>query len=289
MSFDIGDGILGLEAIHTWDTYVDLNNISGGMPRVKLDKITGLHSLPDAVENGEKRNAGIGDIVYPTMPGGKTIVYEGRLQAATLKSLRAFSNELKYRFADWFNERQMVVAPHEDYGEGFFTYYARVLDLDISEVQSRIPGAMPTAYQRDITLSLRQSNPRYYWHEVETATGVSGGSDVFNNAGKAPTDPIISLAGPINGDVVIERLTANPDTRTLTLLDVVLAGGQHINVDFAQRSILRASDGLDYGGTLSFANSDWWDNDALGLHPGNTTVKVTGAPSWTFTGYPAVW
>ena len=65
MAVAIIDGILGLEARHRWNGIFLLNDLEGGLPRTKLTRITGIHSLPEADDEREPRTAMIGEWIFP--------------------------------------------------------------------------------------------------------------------------------------------------------------------------------------------------------------------------------
>lgn len=288
-AFTIGEGILGLEAVHRLADRVDLNTQTG-LPRIELDRITGLHSLPDADDNREATYAMTGERVFPSLNRGRTITYEGRLLAQDLHGLRWMGMQLRYAATvGRLSETSVVVTPHPTVGGVTHRYDARILALEIDDTQTRGYEAMPTPYQREFVLTVRQSDPRYYLVGQDvTVIGTSGQVITVTNLGNFDALPVFTVNGPIPDDLVFERYD-NFVARKLLYNDVGLASGQQLRLDFNDRTLERVSDGESFEHKRVFDDSNWWDASAAGLNPGATQIRCAGGGTWTCTFTPANW
>jgi len=291
--YTIQDGALGQEGIHRWRDRIDLNTQTG-LPRIEIDRFTGLHALPEADDDREPAIGRIGEVVYPSQPRGKTVTYEGRVIGRTLYELRQLSTQLRAAFADRSSEGTMVIRPHPVIG-GVSTYFrARSMALDLDDDQAPYgPDVMPSAYQRAFVLSLRLSDPRHYTIGTVHGSATSTVTITVTNGGTAPTDPVFVVNGPITDDLVFERYD-NPDARKLLFDSVTLAAGQQLRLDFRARTLRRVSDGQDYMGRLVIGESDWWNEGITGLEPGATQVRAAlgagaGSNTWTVDFDQASW
>lgn len=291
--YTVAHGIVGIEGIHVWNG-VELNRqlTDAGAtrwPLIMFERISGLHSLPEAEDNRAPATGRIGEVVYPSLPRGRTITYEGIIYGRTLYELRGAVASLRGSFSDRTNQGGMAVHPHPGIGGQEFYFFARPLAFDVDDEQVVGVEAMPSAYQRRFILSLRQADPRYFHGPTQnTGAQASGATPSVTNHGNAPTDFGLEVAGPIPDDLVIERY-ANPDARKLLFNNVGIAGGDSLVMNFGARSILRASDGADWSGRMVFATSNWWDSDAWGLHPGATTIRCAGGGTWSAYFNSASW
>jgi hypothetical protein len=287
MTFVEVHGVLGLEAVHTWRGAIALNTQTG-FPRVELDRITGLHSLPEADDNREAATGRIGEIGYLSLPRGKTITYEGRIVGASLHQLRAHGTLLRAYFADRTTAHKMSIA--SPLGSVAFWYDARVLAFDMDDDQTFSTWASPSPYQRPFVLSLRQLDPRYYRDQSPAAYSGNSGETVTVSYGEgnAVTPPYWRIFGPVtDGDVTLER-TDNPDARQVVFRDLTIANGQVFRFNHINRMLKRESDNADFTDKLDFAATTWWDPATTDLNPGVTHIRATGAP-WSFHFWPAVW
>jgi hypothetical protein len=294
MAFAIEHGILGLEGIHRLSNLVDLNT-QGDLPRIELDRIVGLHSLPEADDNREAKYGQGGEQVYLSLARGRTITYEGRLVATDIYGLRSLARSLRYAAglgrAGHSNVpgTSIVVRPDPAVGGISHSYIARVLALDIDDEQARGYESMPSPFQREFVMSVRQADPRYYAVGVDVwGGGVNGAISTVTHPGNAPAQPVFVVDGPISGQLVFERLD-NTVAANLTYEDVELDGGQQLRLDFSQRTLVRVSDLEPYEQHRDFSGSNWWDPGFAGANPGDTQMRVTGGGAWTVSFAPAQW
>lgn len=190
----------------------------------------------------------------------------------------------------------MEVTPLPEYGNIGFYYTARCLTFDMDEGITTELGSVPTPYQREFTISLRMMrDARFYamYNQIMTV-GNDGDVTTFNNPGYAPVEPVWVINGQIRGNLLIERRD-NPNHRKLFFRDVLVPDGDQIVIRFKERTVYRASDNQDYVGTIEFAESNWWDEDTWGLHPGVTTIRAGASGptdvsgSWNVRADPAFW
>jgi len=291
--FTVDHGILGLEGIHNLNGLLDIN-VQTGWPRIELDRITGLHSLPEVDDNREPAYARSGERTYLGFIRGKTIVYEGRVLARDLWTLRSLSHELRQACnrvggSARTTEGFVVVRPHPTIGGNSHRYDGRFLSFEMDDEQTVGNDAMPTAYQRGFVLTIRQSDPRYYIVGADvSAGGAAGASVAVDNVGNASALPAFVVDGPIPGDLLFERLD-NVAHRKLLYLDIGLAAGQQLRLDFMDRSLRRVSDDESFEHHREFDESNWWDPGSAPLNQGVSHVSVSGGGNWTISFAPASW
>lgn len=284
MPVAVADGILGKEAVHTWTPWsgpaLALNNLEL-TPRYMFEQITGLHDLPDADDFRSPRFGTIGELTHPSGVRGKTVVYEGIIQARNSQEMRSMANAMRAAFRERNREGTMTAVPHPSYGTEYFSYTARVtsLKIDDNEVVTNV-GHPRDVYQKGFMLTLRQSDPRYYM--PAHAVAVNGPNLVnVTNIGTAHVDPVIHVAGA-TGVVGIGR-SGGP------LLVLELPGGPYqLEFDFWKRSITTDA-GVDMSAYLSVINSTWWDALVEGIPPGAHAVSLVGGSEILVQFTPASW
>src|SRR3954447_11985615 len=87
----------GLNGTHTWNDDVVLNDRTV-WPRVKLNRIPGLHTLPELEDQRDLPVGAMGEIPRPSLTRGKSLVYEGTVEARTQVELEAFRSDLLQAF-----------------------------------------------------------------------------------------------------------------------------------------------------------------------------------------------
>lgn len=275
--YDITHGSGGLWEVHLWDGGFELN-LQSGVDRIWIERISGLHALPDKDDPRSPRVGRIGENSYPSSPDGKTVTYEGELQASTLPLLRRMRTEFVAAFSpDESNdgERTMELFPQADAYHvsptAFFT--AKVLGLEVGPEEQ----TSNHRYVRRFVLSLRLSDPRIYYEglgvDVTHATAA-----VVTNVGDAPVEPYVNVVVASPGTVTI-----SDGTYTLSFLNVP-AGT--LLVSFGDRTARVGSTPVE----LDVPNSDWWDSHVRGIPARSTkTITQTGGTSVRVTFTPATW
>lgn len=276
----------GIEGRHTWDGALTLGDLSV-WPRFRIDQITGLHSRADFEARSEPAVGRLGELPRRSFLAGKTVVYEGRVQARDLDELRLGEGQLQAAFAV-DDERELISAQHPDYGPDSFRWEARCLTLELGDRQTT------RRYERAYAIALRQSDPRYYGitedsgetQEFVTGAGESlpftlplvlpataaSGSATLNVGGSAPTDPVIEFHGPVTSPRATNQ-TLGVELRFSP--GFAIANGSWVEVDFEERTVKLE------GTTLVTAEpdliaSDWWDAGVEGLAPGQNVISYTG-------------
>lgn len=304
-------GIPGLEGRHEWNGAVVLNDRSV-WPRYKLNRITGLHSLGDPEDRRENAVGRVGELPRRSRRRGKTIVYEGQVQARSLADLRLASAELRAAFADQEAEYQMLVTHAPEYSDASYFFWARALQCEIPDVQGSPFGAS-MGFERDFAIGVRVSDPRHYDAEGQDGTTLaisvgggivppvtppftpalptsSSGAGLVENTGTAPTDPTVDIYGPVS-EPVLMNLTYSLE---LAFTGLTLLAGEFVRVDFRRRTVL-LNGVSDYRGKVDLAASDWWAPGAPGLPPGGQTIALTSDAAIAdpahaeISFYPAYW
>jgi hypothetical protein len=266
-------GVLGLEARHEWENMgVVLNEPRAwGYPRYKLRRIGGLHSSPEADDNRDDRQGQLGQRARPSLVRGKTITYEGTVEALTLPDLRAACNDLRYVFGERRWEGRMNVLPDPSAVLGMPMWFrARATSLEIDDEQTLDERHVPSPWCRDFVLSLRMGDPRFYeWEEQTVSQDIHDGqaSVSIEHPGSAPTDPVIYVHGSTGPDWT---LTGHHDYKFVVYDQSVTAPDSAI-VDFRERRI--TSGGNDWTGRAN-AESDWWNEGVDGI-PARSTHDIT--------------
>jgi hypothetical protein len=282
-----------LEATHAWTPYgpsqepatpvPPVLNRQDVVPRVKIDKITGWYSLPEADDNRTTKNGRDGEIVLPSAELGKTIVYEGRAQAYTLADLETVVEDLRAGFRNRYREGVMTVTAGSGWGGQSWFYRARVMQLDCDADLDYVPNR-PFPFQLGYQLGLRMGDARFYATGQRSASGAAGATVVVNVGGKAPTLPVFTIT-PTATTVTLLNTSVATSNGTAEIHLTGVAVGTPLIVDFNARGII-GLDGTRYDELFAPETSDWWDELIPGLIPGNNSIRVDGA-SWTMTWYDA--
>ncbi|WP_297775062.1 hypothetical protein [Mycobacterium sp.] len=264
------DGYPGVEATHTINGVA--MNVLTAEPRIRLTRVTGLHSLADADDTRQTNTGRRGETVLPGAPRGKTVVYEGTVQARTLAGLRQTAKALRAACRERNAEQRVWL------GTDFFMD-GRILSFDADDEQTTGPQAV-RPFQRDFTLSLRMSDARVYYNQLGAAAAADGDSVVLHNSGDADTDPTLNLT--------VAAATVQVYNGTLDKYLIFNGLDAHIGgvlvVDFKARTARIG--GFDAMTGFDTTGSTWWDEYVPGLAPGDNNVGVVGAAmaaSW----YPA--
>jgi len=271
----IAEGVLGLEAEHAWNGII--MNRMGVFPRYNVRRINGLHSRPESDDPRDVVRGGTGELPFPANPKGKTVVYTGVVEALSLPSLRVATNALKAAFADRRNEYWMTVTPPAERGGVVWTYIGSALACDVDDEQTRSLSAV-YPHAREFSVSIRQSDPRYYASGV-VANAPANTPLTVGNAGNAPSEPIFILDAPTSPPR-IERL-GGPQPAFLEFgpsIAWAALAGKTLQVEFGRspRAHCPQIPGSDFAALLKFS-STWWDDGYHGILPGNQDVRVSNA------------
>jgi hypothetical protein len=285
----LAEGPLGLEALHSYRG-VTLNS-NKVFPRYRLKRITGLHSKAEADNLSDPAQGYMGELPRPGHKRGKTVVYIGKIEALSLPSLRVAISALKAAFSQDGVEDWVTISPPAGRGGQSIIYGARVLSCDIDdEISATMQDVI--LHKRDFTISLRQSNPRYFGDEVATGNIGNTSTVVCNNAGNAPVDHIMILNGPISSSFTLQK--TSPEAKYLTfgpsIAMAAVTAGMQIVVGWGAQpfAVCPQIPGSDFTALLTFA-SDWWDDGVAGLNVGNNSIVASGVGSFQVQWRHAVW
>jgi Phage tail protein len=284
-------GVLGIEARHQWNSGVVLGD-DGASPRVKIEAVSGLRSLPEAEDNREPASGRRGEKVRSGFRRGKTLAYELLLQARSLADLRQLATELAGTF-DSLSEGRMLVTPDPDYIAGFSRFFrGRALSLD--EGPEILNPDAAWQFQQPFALGIRMADARFYDpQEVIDATGAitltgglapplippftlpdtgeGAGSVTVENVGTAATDPVIDIYGPV-ANPALTNLTLE---RALAFHNLELDAATFLRIDFFARTV-KLLGTSDYRLKIDWDLSDWWDPGVDGLAPGDNVIQLRG-------------
>jgi hypothetical protein len=278
------DGPLGLEGTHTVNGFT-FNDRAGGLPMAVLSKITGLHDMSDADDPRNELTEQIGELPYPTLRRGKTLVYNGDptkaggIIAADLMQVRALASSFRAAASSTL-DMALAIAPHPDFGGPTLTGFGRPSALTIDD-EIVMDSNNPWGEGRAFIFSFRMRDPRFFdLADSVDASAADGTAATMDMPGNAPSEPTFAIVAP-GGVVTLENVTLS---RTLTFLATLPSGALAVN--FGSRTCSIGS--ADVAGHIDWDNTNWWDEDAVSLQPGTNSVKVTGG-AWAATAYPAVW
>jgi hypothetical protein len=280
----------GLNGTHRWNDLVTLNDVSV-FPRVRLRRIPGLHTLPEREDVRDLPVGRDGEIPRDSARRGKSVVYEGLVEAQNQTDLDDFRETLLEMFGDGTAEGRMVIAPRSPFVGPTYFYNAAVMALDIPEEHPASARRISYGFERPFTLGLRMSNARFYKEPAKTDTtaaitpssGTSlpfilpvsltppdeaSGTVIVENEGSAPTDFVVDLHGPSTNPFF-----ANDTIGKRIRLPFEIPVNNFVRIDFRQRSVLL--NGIDRVGYDREATT-WWDRGSVGLRRGTNALRYGG-------------
>jgi len=169
MTYTVAHGPPDIEAIHQWNNGSPLppainnqgNTYPPTLPYVRLDGITGWRSLPESDDFRAPRTNADGEVTYPGRLLGKTVVYEGRVMARDMESLRSTMAGLTRGFGNMSTNGTMTVTPYAWIGGPVWTFTARVLSFD-ADRDFEWNRALYVPFRHSFQLNLRMADPRFY-------------------------------------------------------------------------------------------------------------------------------
>jgi hypothetical protein len=295
-------GVPGLEATHTWNNGVVLNNRGTSPatrpdPCYKLDRIGGLKSLADPEDQRDAGTGRAGEIERLSVRRGKTLTYEGMIQSRSLAGLRTAESTMTAAFYE-MAAGVMLMQPLPGAAWPTRQFHARCLTLDIPDEQVVPYTRWSRGYERPFALGLRMSDARFYDPTTNlalqtaaitqlsglappftppftlTAPAAGAGSVTFDNPGTAPVDPVIDIYGPVTNPI-IENTSMGKDLRFSASGGLIIPAGQFLRVDFVSRRVLLQGT-TDYRAKLDLITSSWWDPNVWGLAAGSNTIRLRG-------------
>lgn len=132
------------------------------LPWVKLLRIDGWGDLPETVDNFEAVTYGEGEVRYPAVTLGKTVVYVWEARAASRESVRGTVAALRRGFALSLDEPGvMTITPYAAPGGVVWTLRGRVTQLTRDPVFTYRP-TLRAPFRWGGTLSIHMFDPRFY-------------------------------------------------------------------------------------------------------------------------------
>lgn len=288
--------IVGLEGIFT-SNGITLNDLPSGFPRYRLTGIPGLLGTPDTDWQDEKAFGRTGMVPRKTARGGRSITFEGVIEATDQVMLRQATEDLVAAFQDTveqrFEAKSHPLWPPEA-AIPLRWFYARCDCLPVEDFSEAVLGSVTYGYQRPFSIIARLSDPRYYHedsiHEVDdTRSPVSGAGVPFTpggrsgspsgngfsitttNPGTTDSDAQIKINGPIRNPIISnETLDLFLKFRDMTLGDL-----ETVIVDFKRRTAYKEVSGANCRHKIH-PNSTWWDRDAKCIVPGENIITLRG-------------
>lgn len=177
-------------------------------PLAKVKRAPGWDALPDADDPEIRMPIGYPvELPSPRTTRGKTQMFELQIQALTEQQLVDHRAYLRSGFSDKSSLGQLYAIPWDTYGDDIWVTAATVSDYAGDDEQVYTPTAAPSGWKRDPTVTFRQIDGKWYWWNESDEIGTpkhyhftSGGN--VENAGDAPTVPIITVNGIADGEDV---------------------------------------------------------------------------------------
>ena len=286
----------GLEARFVWKGPIGdfvINDQIANPPRAFLRTIGGWRSTADAELPAEKNMAQEGERPRFGLRAGKTLTFEGKIEAKSAAQCRSFADDMLAGFWETTQEYVMEIQVRTAGAwVTIFTFNARAISVDSPEAQTVGPNRGTYGWERGYVITLRMGIPKFYsTQEVNVQTGAvvvgstgiippftppillpasaTGASVDVLNEGGAPADPLLRIWGPVSDPVV----TNDDLPASLSFPGVQLANGQWLDVDFVTRQVLLEGQS-DF---RRFLRGGWWDRGVPGLPPKATsTIRLSG-------------
>lgn len=184
--------IAKIEGIHAWtppgasEAAIELGRTHDDdgdaiWPRFKLLRITGLGSVGEPEDNRDRPVGRGNEIARLSKRRGKTVVYEGRVEARSLLELREAEALFSAAFDGEDTEGRMDVSWHPlltDFAAVPTKFYdARALTADIIDVQGTV-----THWNRPFVVGLRMGDRRYFSEEKSAIASIVKTATVYDFA-----------------------------------------------------------------------------------------------------------
>lgn len=238
------------------DTEFKYNGLlMGGDTDYSITKVDGLGPV-DSREDELEKAIEHGSFVYAEFLTSRLITIEGFVIGNDAEVVEARLDALGSAFApSRVNSPLTFKVPgrveQRSYCKRLRTYWPYDLDRTLGYVEW--------------TVSLKAGDPRFY-AEVESVLNAAG---VAINAGKFPTDPVITLIGPWTNPLI-----TNDTTDEFVGVTRELLAGETLVIDPFEKDISVNGVTVYHQRT---AGSSWWD-----LEPGNNQIVLAGSTGGTF-------
>lgn len=202
----------GLEAVFRFNglTFNDTSTVD----KYRVTSIDGLDD-PD-IRDSREDNPGVdGEMVYDSNYGGRTLAFNGKIEAFTIDKLRDMQQAIRTAFNDLSREYPLYFLTG-DAARDHFINCKKFSKLQWGEEQR------DENFFRDFLITLRASNPRFFSNTVTAVTidyGAGERNKNVNNQGNYFAEPTIVINGPITEPKIYNEKTlqilAFKDTTTI--------------------------------------------------------------------------
>ena len=251
----------GVECVFSYNGLIfnDRNVID----KYRVLSIAGLDD-PDIRDSREDNPAYEGETVYGTFHGGRTLVFEGRIEAYTLHKLRDMQQALRQAFNTIRSEEKLY----------FLTGNSATDHYIMCKKNQKIQWAEEQTkdnFFRTFQITLRASNPRFLRNRRKTVSMPFDSDGVtLINEGNYNAQPIIRLRGSL-ANVEFQNssaIKADGSYETFKLkTGQTIAAGNYYEVDIANNTIIDRF-GVNRFNTFDFT-SDWPT-----IYPGGNNIFI---------------
>lgn len=251
----------GLECVFSYNGLIF--NDRKVIDKYRVLTISGLDD-PDVRDSREDNPAYEGETVYSTLHGGRTIVFDGRIEAFSLYKLRDMQQAFRTAFSDLTEEKKLYFLT----GNAVTDHY--ILCKKNQKIQWGETQDKGTFF-REFQVTLRASNPRFLRNKRKTfSLAWNGEQIVLINEGNFKSQPIIRLRGSL-ANIEFQNTSAlkkdgTPETFKLKS-SVSIATGNYYEIDTANNTIL---DRLGVNRFNEFDFTSDWPN----LYPGGNNIVI---------------
>lgn len=250
-----------------------VGDLAVDFPRTRIKRAPGWDALPDVDDSVVIAPVGIpGEYPAPRTTRGKTQIFELQVQGLTEPTLVAHRQALRAAFSDRSSIGFLIARPWSVYGSDQWMTWARVSDYAGDDEQIYPATGVPSPWKRDPTLTLRQIDGFWYWWNETGTPSVpkqyiySTGGNV-ENAGDAPTYPVITVAGVSAGQDVHIGRTVPGGTNVDLWFRQPGAGTLVIDFNPPRHVVLNGFTDVSKSFDAATANN-WWDPFVDGIPPG---------------------
>lgn len=180
----------GVEAVFKYSDLI-LNDRTT-VDKIRVTKISGLDDA-DVRDSRDDNVQDDGETVYPGFYGGRTLVFEGSIEAYTLNKLRDMELAMRSAFIDIRQEKPL----HFLTGDGELDHFInckKSAKLNMDDEQKTDVG-----FFRDFQVTVRASDPRFYkrrskveWVDPQVVREIT-----VDNTGNYQTKAVVKAQGPI--------------------------------------------------------------------------------------------
>lgn len=220
----------GVDAVFQYNNLV-FNVRDCVVDKIHIKSIEGLDD-PDIRDVREDNPSDDGETAYDAHYGGRTLVFNGTIEAYTRNKLRDMQQGFKIAFAE-LEEKQLL------FNTGTPTLDHYIMCRKFSKIEWTEEQKHQNVYFRDFQLTLRASNPRFIMKLPKTITiDTTTPSAIANNLGNFSAEPIITFVGPLaSAQVNIEY--GQDEIHSLIFKDsVTIADGDIRKVDISKRTVI---------------------------------------------------